>query len=107
METLEKYIKKMKGGKSSGIDDIDGFSLKIAAPHLKEVLLHLVNLSITSKSFPKTWKTQLIHPFYKKGDKTQAKNYRPVSHIVAVSKLLEYAVFDQVFKHFNDNNLFH
>ena len=47
----------------------------------------IINLSLSKKTFPPTWKTQLIHPNHKKGDKTLTKNYRPVSHIVEISKL--------------------
>ena len=97
----------MKGGKSCGIDDIDSYCLKLAAPFIKPVLLHLINLSLTGNTFPSEWKTQLIHPNYKKGDKTNSGNYRPVSHIVEISKLVEYVIHDQVFTHFNTNDLLH
>ena len=97
----------MSGGKSSGIDTIDSYSLKLAAPYIKEVILHLINLSITTNTFSKHWKVQLIHPFYKKGDRTKGENYRPVSHLVELSKLQEYVIFDQVMEHFISNGLFH
>ena len=43
---LQKILKKLKGNRSSGVDQIDSFSLKLAAPYLEDVLLHLVNLSL-------------------------------------------------------------
>ena len=97
----------MKGNRSSGIDQIDSFSLKLAAPLIENVLLHLINLAITEKSFANCWKTQLIHPYFKKGDKWVGENYRPVSNIPEVSKLIEYAALEQVLQHFQMNNLFH
>ena len=105
-EELDKYIRKLKGNKSSGIDQIDSFLLKLAAPHIKRVLLHLLNLSI-SISFPDHWKLQLIRPNFKKGDKLDGESYRPVSNIPEVSKMAEFAMFDQLFQHFLGNNLFH
>ena len=39
--------------------------------------------------------------------KTKSENFRPVSHIVEVSKLVEYAVLEQTYKHFDENSLFH
>ena len=102
---LQKILKKLKGNRSSGVDQIDSFSLKLAAPYLEDVLLHLVNLSLAK--YPEGWKTQLIHPFHKKGDKSVGENYRPVSHIVEISKISEYAALGQVLKHFSDNKLFH
>ena len=104
---LRKYVKRMKGNRSSGIDMIDSFSLKLAATHIEDILLHIINLSISKSKYPSPWKTQLIHPFHKKGDKNHPGNYRPVSHIVELSKLEEYAIFDQVSSHFNLHGLFH
>ena len=105
-EELIKYIKRLKGNKSSGIDQIDSFLLKIAAPYMKDVLLHVINLSISS-NFPDPWKIQLIRPNYKKGDRNEGENYRPVSNIPELSKMLEFAIFDQLFSHFIDNGLIH
>ena len=103
--TLRKFIRKLKGSRSSGFDQIDSFSIKVAAPYIEDVLLHLVNLSLVN--YPQSWKCQLVHPYHKKGDKCNGENYRPVSHIVEVSKIAEYAVLDQVLDHFEANQLFH
>ena len=105
-EDLIKYIRKLKGKKSCGFDQIDSCLLKTAAPYIKDVLLHVINLNIQNH-FSIGWKTQLILPNYKKGDKLSAENYRPVSNIPELSKVLEYAIFDQLMEHFLSNNLFH
>ena len=104
---LRKLIKKMKGGRASGVDNIDSYSLKLAAPLIEDALLHLINLSIRSGSFSSFWKHQLIFPNHKKSDKCLVENYRPVSHLIEVGKLVEYAVYDQVTDHFLSNDLFH
>ena len=67
---LRHHIKNMKGGRSAGVDNIDSFSLKLAAPLLEDALLHLINLSILSSKFSTLWKPQLIFPQHKKSDKT-------------------------------------
>ena len=89
------------------MDFIDSYSLKLAFPKIELVLLHLVNLSISSGKFAKTWKTQLVKPLHKKKDKLVGSNYRPVSHIIELSKLVEYVVHEQVYNHFVSNNIFH
>ena len=106
-DKLRFLIKRMKGGRSSGVDGIDSYSLKLAAPLIEDALLHLVNLSIRTSSFSNFWKHQLIFPQHKKSDKFLAKNYRPVSHLVEVGLLVENAVSYQVVEHFIGNNLFH
>ena len=80
---------------------------KLAAPYIEDVLLHVVNVNLQNYQFAESWKTQLIFPFFKKGDRTDPNCYRPVSHIVEMSKLVEYAVNEQVLKHFIENELFH
>ena len=103
--TLRKLVTRLKGSRTSGYDQVDSFSLKLAAPFIEDILLHLVNLSLVQ--YPECWKTQLVHPFHKKGDKSKGENYRPVSHIPEVSKLVEYAVQEQIRNHFEANDLFH
>ena len=106
-QQLRKLIKRMKGGKSCGVDGIDSYSLKLAAPLLEDALEHLINLSIKTGTFSTFWKHQMVFPQHKKSDKTITKNYRPVSHLVELGKLVEYVVYDQVMEHFQANNLFH
>ena len=104
---LRKILKKLKGNRSCGIDFIDGFSIKLAAPLIEHILLHLVNISIESSSYPQFWKVSKINPHFKKGERSNGENYRPVSDIIFVSKIIESAVFEQTFTHFNRSNLWH
>ena len=89
--TLRKLVRRLKGSRTSGIDHIDSFSLKLAAPYVEDILQHLINLSLVQ--YPECWKTQLIHPFHKKGDKCVGGNYRPVSHISEVSGVARWGRF--------------
>ena len=65
-------LKRMKGKRVLGVDGIDLYSLKLAAPLIEDYIPHMVNLSVESQSFAKLWKPQLILPFHKKKEKTQA-----------------------------------
>ena len=67
----------------------------------------MVNLSITSGKFASFWKIQLVLPLHKKNDKLDGSNYRPVSHIIELGKIVEYAVHQQVYQHFVLHHLFH
>mgnify|MGYP003315973921 CR=1 FL=1 len=51
IEEFKKHLKNMKGSRTHGLDFIDSFSLKLAAPTIENVLLHLTNLSLTSNNF--------------------------------------------------------
>ena len=100
-------MSRMKGKRLHGVDWIDAYSLKIASPLIKDSLFHLVNLSIRQGKFSRNWKPQLIHPFHKKKKKDKVENYRPVSHLVQVGKLVEYAANFQIIEHFTTFDLFH
>ena len=107
IQKLRKILKKRKGNRSCGIDYIDGYSVKLAAPLIEDILLHLVNLTIEKSEYPSLWKVNKVSPQFQKGDKTKGENWRPVTDIVFVSKLAEAAVFDQVSEHFSKNHLWH
>ena len=97
----------MNGNHACGVDMIDGFSVKLAYPLIEDVILHLVNLSLTKSHFPQYWKVSRIAPYHKKGDKQLAENYRPVSNLIYIGMICEKAVAEQIFHHFDQNNLWH
>ena len=76
---LRKVMKRMKGGRSHGIDFIDSYSLKVSYPLIEDTILHLVNLSIRKQTFAEVWKVQLVMPLHKKNDRHVGTNYRPHS----------------------------
>jgi hypothetical protein len=74
----------------------DGIStklLKICASYICSPLTHICNKSISSGFFPERLKYSTIKPLYKKGDKTNPSNYRPVSLLTYFSKVLEKALY--------------
>ena len=97
----------MKSKRTHGTDWIDSYSIKLAGPLLEDSLIHLINLSIRESKFSGRWKPQMIYPLHKKNEKDLLENYRPVSHLVQVGKLVEYAVYFQIVDHFTKHDLFH
>ena len=61
--------------------------------------------SIHSGIFPAAWKLARVSPIFKKGDKTDMNNYRPISVISAVAKIFEKAIYDQLYEYLNENSL--
>merc|ERR1711888_233933 len=78
---LRRVMSLVKPGRSSGADQIDGYSLKVAYPLIEDSILHLVNLSISEMVFAKKWKPLTITPHHKKGSRALVKNYRPVCNL--------------------------
>ena len=106
-KSFRGIMKKIKGKRVHGVDWIDSFSIKIASPLIEDCLIHIVNLSIRKSKFATRWKPQLIFPFHKKKEKDKLENFRPVSHLVQIGKIVEYAAYFQIVEHFTKHNLFH
>ena len=102
-----KVIKKLKSSKSLAADELDSFSLKIAADIVGPAVHHIVTLSIMQCKFPDPWKFAKVLPLHKKGDVLVRKNYRPVSILSPLSKVLERIVFEQLYNYFSNNRIFH
>ena len=74
---------------------------------MEDILLHLVNLSLSRSEYPKSWKINKFLPHFKKGEKASAKNLRPVTNFAFVSKLVEAAVYEQITEYFEVHSLWH
>ena len=89
-EEVDKIIRTLKNSKSSGIDNLDTYIIKLTREHIVPSICHIVNLSILSKKFPTKWKIAKVIPLYKgKGSKFDPKNFRPVAILPILSKVLE------------------
>lgn len=70
--------------------------LKDAAPYLKIHITFLINSSIVNNDVPYDLKSAKVKRLFKKNSRLDVSNYRPVSILVIVSKILEHAVFNQL-----------
>ena len=104
-EEICKILKDMDTSKAAGIDNISGIFLKDGAAILATPISQLCNLSITSSSFPKDCKIAKLKPLYKKGRKTDPKNYRPISLLPLISKVLERVIHNQTQQYLIKNNI--
>ena len=94
-DTLTALI-ELDPRKSKGIDGIGPLVLKQCATPLCTPINHLFVKSLQFSSIPSEWKVHCITPVYKSGDKSLVENYRPISLMCIVSKVLERLIYDQV-----------
>jgi hypothetical protein len=90
---------------STGIDDINNKIVKTCWEELKKPMTIIVNMSIDQSQVPSLHKKAKIVPLYKKGNKQETGNYRPVSLLPSLSKILEKAICQQVMHFLNHNQL--
>ena len=70
-----------------------------------EPLSAIVNKSLSEGIFPDLLKYATVHPIYKKGDKTKCANYRPISILSNISKILERSMYNRIELFLNEFNL--
>ena len=75
--------------KSNGPDGVSAQMLKATASSIAPSVTKLFNLSIQSSCFPVLWKMSNVVPVPKSNDHSNPSNYRPISHLPILSKLLE------------------
>ncbi len=100
-----KLLLNLKENKASGPDLIPPRILKIAAQPLSLCLTILFNASLSTSIVPQDWKRANITPVFKKGERSKASNYRPVSLTCICSKMLEHIVVSQMMDHFDSHNI--
>ena len=87
----------MQNNKSPGLDQFNVRLLKLAGPYISQCLAHICNLSLSGSTFPDDWKKAKVTPIFKSGDKMDVGNYRPISVLPIISKIIERAVHDQLY----------
>ena len=81
-----KMLQRTNTNKATGIDKLPGIFIKGGAELLAALLTQIINLSITTSTFPDPCKIAKLWPLFKKGSKTDRKNYRPISLLPLLSK---------------------
>ena len=103
--TMSNLLKSCNVNKAAGIDNVSGRFLKDGADVLGIPITQICNLSIRLSHFPKDCKVAKLKPLYKKGTKTDPKNFRPISLLSIVSKIFEKVIYDEAMEYLTDNNI--
>ena len=106
-EEVKRSISYLKAKTSCGIDGISVKFLKFLSPALTKPLVIIINQSLVTGIFPTKLKIAKVLPLYKKEDPTLRDNYRPVSLLPSISKVFEKIDFNQLYEHFQENELFY
>ena len=99
-------INSLDANKAHGWDEISTRMVKLCGDSLVKPLMIIFQSSINSEIFPSQWKKGNIVPVHKKGDKSVAKNYRPVSLLPLFGKIFEKCIYDTLYNYFETNSLF-
>ncbi|CAK1597655.1 unnamed protein product [Parnassius mnemosyne] len=102
---VSSVICSIKSSNSSGYDCITSKILKDNIKHISEPIAYLINLTFEYGVFPKIYKNAIVCPIYKSGDKSSPNNYRPISLLSTMSKVLEKIFNKRLMNYLEKNEL--
>jgi len=104
-EEIKNITMHMKNKRSTGHDGISTYQLKLILPGVLTPLNILFNRSINEGIFPQQMKIAKIKPLFKKNEKDVMSNYRPISLLPAISKILEKLLHRRIYSFLNNQQI--
>ena len=105
LRSLHRIIFSMRNTAARGNDGICIRILKFAFNAIGHVLLHIINQCITTDDIPDLWKHSIVYPIHKSGVPSDPSNFRPISILPVISKVVERAVQRQLYYYLSANHL--
>ena len=99
---VRKQLEALKPHKATDPDEIPARVLKETAREISTIVQHIFKHSYTTGKLPQAWTTALVTPIYKKGNKSNPANYRPIPLTCILCKVMEHIVLS-MWKHLNAN----
>ena len=104
-QSIEKLISALKLNTATGDDDISTRILKDASHTISPYLCSIINLGYKIHEFPSNMKKATITALHKKKDVNLISNYRPISILPAISKVIEKSATNQLVQYLEENNI--
>ena len=104
-EDVAGLLSNLEDHKASGPDEIPTTLLKRLATVISPILTMIFQASFHQCLIPMDWKSANIVPTFKKGERHNPSNYRPVSLTCICSKLLEHIIYSHIFLHLKKYNI--
>jgi hypothetical protein len=102
---IERMLKSITVKNSHGYDGITTKILKLSAPYISSPLNYICNKSVRSGTFPTCLKYSNVKPIFRKGDRENMANYRPIFLFTSFSKIFEQIIYERLLQHININNI--
>ena len=102
---IEKVIKSLKTKNVHGYNEISVKIIKQSAPFISSPLTYICNKSLELGIFPSQLKYSTVKPIFKKGDRQNAANYRPISLLISFSKIFEKIICTRIYGHVTQNQI--
>lgn len=104
-DEVNSILMSLKNDSAPGWDNIHTVFLKKAKYLIVPIITHLTNLCFETGKFPTALKKSIITPVLKGGDREEVSNYRPISVLPAISKVLEKLLNTRLLKYLKKYNI--
>ena len=104
---VENLLRNLNAAKAPGPDDTSPRILKELAPEIAPRLTLIFQKSYNTGTVPTDWRCANVTPIYKKGEKHNPGNYRPVSLTSVSCKIMEHVFVSNIMSHADDQNIFY
>jgi hypothetical protein len=104
-DDVQMVVRTLKGKYSAGYDEIPECLVKEYIQFIKTPLTFIFSMSLQLGIFQDLMKVAKIRPIYKKGEKQDITNYRPISLLSVFSKVLEKLVYKRVLTFLYKHNM--
>jgi len=104
-EHVMKIIRKFQPKPSTDVHGVSTKMIKFIGPEIAFPLSHIFNLSLLTGNFPTKLKQCKVVPIFKAGNHLDCDNYRPISLLSSISKILEKIVSEKLLAHLKTNDL--
>jgi hypothetical protein len=105
IEHVKKIIKSLAPKLSCDVTGTSTKMIKLLGNKIALPLTHIFNLSLSNSKFPTCFKKCRVIPIFKAGSRLECDNYRPISLLSSISKVLEKIVAEKLLAHLLNNDL--
>jgi len=102
---IYEISKSLKWKTSYGYDEVPLWIVKLSMPFISFPLIYICNKMLSTGTFPTRLKFSQVYPIFKKGNKTEMSDYRPVSLLTSFSKIFEKVIYNRLLQHTKENNI--
>ena len=102
---IVKLLSNLNPAKASGPDLVAARILKLVSMEIAHILCIIFQQSYNTCQVPLDWQQANVTGVFKKGDKTNPANYRPVSLTCIICKTMEHVIYSQIMNHVDRHHI--
>ena len=104
LHTLRRTVFSMRNTSARG-DELRTRVSKASFDAIGDILLHIINTYLSNSDIPDPWRHSIVHPIYKSGDPSDPSNFRPISIVPVLAKIVEHVVQRQPYYYLSSKHL--